>query len=270
MDDRLKSLFSYESPNNHVLHTLAAYLSVTVLGIEPWAVRMPAFLAGVAIIPVGATLARRLVWSLTERLSAGNLAGLWAAALLAGSSILVEYSINARGYSMLCLATLVQGLFGLSIGRNVRNVRAWLGWALTGALGLYVMPTMAYAIAISGAAMTMQVTLGPQRRQIILPFLGRLGACIIVTVILAALEYWPVFHFNMFSAVLANEYTRPKPWSMALEQNWRLAIAALADWLRDTSWLWQGLVARYFAASLLAAVRRRNAFCALPVLDRRC
>ena len=53
-------LAHYPTPNNHLLHTFLAKTSVTVFGNDPWTVRLPALLAGIAIVPATFALARIL------------------------------------------------------------------------------------------------------------------------------------------------------------------------------------------------------------------
>src|SRR5262245_15438817 len=50
----------YDTPNNHVLHTLAAAASGRLLGDGLWALRLPAFLAGVLLVPACYLAARAL------------------------------------------------------------------------------------------------------------------------------------------------------------------------------------------------------------------
>lgn len=87
----------YNEPNNHIFHTLLVHLAILIAGTAEWAVRLPALVAGVMLCPLAYALARRM---------AGGTAALWTAALVATSSILIEYSTNARGYTLLCCATL--------------------------------------------------------------------------------------------------------------------------------------------------------------------
>jgi Dolichyl-phosphate-mannose-protein mannosyltransferase len=71
------ALANYATPNNHLLNTLLAKISVGLFGNEPWAIRLPALLAGLALVP--ATLA-------FARVFYGRTAALLAAALVAASS----------------------------------------------------------------------------------------------------------------------------------------------------------------------------------------
>jgi hypothetical protein len=85
-------------PNNHLAHSLLVKAAITVLGNEPWVVRLPAFLSGVAAVPMTFVAGRAL---------GAPAAGLVGAALVAVSTPMVLFSTNARGYSLICLAALV-------------------------------------------------------------------------------------------------------------------------------------------------------------------
>src|SRR5437588_10729707 len=50
----------YTFPNNHLFHTLLVHCSIRAFGDAPWAVRLPALAAGLALIPATSGLARRL------------------------------------------------------------------------------------------------------------------------------------------------------------------------------------------------------------------
>ena len=130
------ALANYATPNNHLLHTFLAKVSVAVFGNEPWAIRLPALLAGIALVP--ATFA-------VARVYFGRVAALLAAALVAASSTLVEYSTNARGYTLAALATAIVFLAGArALERD--SVGAWAAVAVVGALGLYAVPIMVYPL----------------------------------------------------------------------------------------------------------------------------
>ena len=80
---------SYQFPNNHVFFSVLAKLTSSLAPFQPWALRLPAFIAGVAIVP--------LTWAVGRRF-ASPAVGLLGAALAAGSTSLMLYSTNARGY----------------------------------------------------------------------------------------------------------------------------------------------------------------------------
>src|SRR5207302_7320619 len=88
----------YPDPNNHLLNTLLMHGAFAVLGNQPWILRLPACLAGVLLAPATYTLARLLF---------GSGAAVLSATLVAVSSYLVEYSTNARGYTLQALSFVV-------------------------------------------------------------------------------------------------------------------------------------------------------------------
>src|SRR5947207_15045799 len=92
------ALSDYSLPNNHLFHTFLVRLAYLLLGNEPWSLRLPAFIAGTLLIPAAYLLAHRLY---------NRHAALLSAALVACSSILIEFTTNARGYTLICLITLL-------------------------------------------------------------------------------------------------------------------------------------------------------------------
>jgi hypothetical protein len=54
------ALSHYPFPNNHVFHTLLVHLSTGAFGNAPWVVRMPAFVAGLLLIPATFLAVERL------------------------------------------------------------------------------------------------------------------------------------------------------------------------------------------------------------------
>ena len=88
----------YPAPNNHLFHTVLEHLSFVIFGEHEWALRLPAFLAGVLLIPAA---------YITARIHYGRNSGLIAATLVAVSSTLILYSTNARGYTLVCLFFLL-------------------------------------------------------------------------------------------------------------------------------------------------------------------
>lgn len=128
----------YHLPNNHVLHSLLVYLTTTWLGNDLWSLRLPAFIAGVCMIPAtylaGVTLYNRYV-------------GLFAAALVASASTLIEYSTNARGYTLMTLAWLLMLALAAYLKRHPNGV-GWALFAILGVAGMYAVPTMLFPLGI--------------------------------------------------------------------------------------------------------------------------
>ncbi len=131
----------YPDPNNHLLNTLLVHVTSTGLGTQPWVLRLPAFVAGVLLVPATYALARLLY---------GRRAAFLGAVLVAVSSYLVEYSTNSRGYTLqaLCFVTMF-GLAGVAVRRD--SPTALLLATLVAALGAYALPTMFYGVVIVAA-----------------------------------------------------------------------------------------------------------------------
>ena len=91
---------------------LATYLtapSLALLGATDFAARLPAVLAGTALIPIGYLLGREV---------AGRLGGLFVAAYLAGHPSLVVWSRQAWFYALYVLIFAAAVLFMLRANRT--------------------------------------------------------------------------------------------------------------------------------------------------------
>ncbi len=248
---------NYLAPNNHVLHTLASHAAMRLGGDAPAIVRMPAFFAGVAIVPFAASLA--------VRLSGRRLAGICAAAMVATSSILVEYSTNARGYSAVCLAAIVMAISATSICRDVRRKSPWAIWTIVAAAGLFTIPVMLYPIGILTVVMILQAAMtkpSPPARRI---FFIRLAFSLAGVAALTAVLYAPVVYFSGVKAIVANEFVTPIALSEVVGRLPGVAGETLAHWRRDTTIMRDLLIVVGLVAATLMAVRKRWLLPALPV-----
>jgi len=250
--------FNYLTPNNHVLHTLLVHISTQLGGALPPAIRIPAFLAGVGLVPAAAWVAS----GLTARRSAGLL----AAGFVGASSLLIEYSVNARGYSMVCLATLLMAGWTVRVLGGSHRKWPWFGWVLAAAAGMFTIPIMIYPICIFSIILLLGPRLGRngsgQRRQIA----RRLGLALAAVGGLTVLAYLPVFAVSGLGAIVANRFIRPVPAGEVLAGLGPAAMETLRHWLRDTSWAWGGLIGLGLASSTVVAVRRRRPVWAVPVI----
>ncbi|MFZ9943817.1 MAG: glycosyltransferase family 39 protein [Bacteroidia bacterium] len=91
-------LAKYDYPNNHILHTAAMKISVSLFGPSAFNIRLPAFVGGCLLI--------LLVFMLTYRLE-GIVTASIAATLTACSTQMILYSTNGRGYSLMACALVV-------------------------------------------------------------------------------------------------------------------------------------------------------------------
>ena len=133
-----KGLADYHFPNNHVFHTFLVHISYLIFGPQEWAVRLPAFSAGVLLAPLGFILAERWYGKQTAWL---------AGILIATMPELIRYSVNARGYSIMALLTLLIFILAYYVKRK-KNYAAWFLIGIFGALGFYTLPIMVYPLFI--------------------------------------------------------------------------------------------------------------------------
>ncbi|WP_417848603.1 glycosyltransferase family 39 protein [Thalassoglobus sp.] len=172
----------YQDPNNHVFNTLLIHCSTTVFGNAEWAIRLPAFIAGVLLAPLT---------FLAGRITVGRDAGIAAGTLVAVSSALIEYSGLGRGYTLICCLTMLNILFAVRI---LRNQTGWEWWLLTfcSALGLWTIPVMVYSNILVWGWLLYQGMLTSRRKSDRLRFMKRWSIAVGMTCLLALGFYLPV------------------------------------------------------------------------------
>jgi len=250
--------FDYHEPNNHVLHTLLVHLFTRFGGYDPTTIRLAAFFSGVAIVPAGSYLAQRLTgrWS----------AALLAAMLLATSNLLVEYSVNGRGYSMVCLASLLMGIWTVQICREFSRTRSWVAWTTAAVLGMFTIPIMLYPVAIFTCIILFEIMLPPggkkEKRNALRRLAFALGAFALATILL----YLPVIAANGLGPIVGNRWVSPLPPKEVFSKLPHQAVITLSQWIRDTDWLWRALVSLGVATSIIVGVTYRRIFWILPLV----
>lgn len=214
-------LSNYSAVNNHLFHTLLVHLSWLVFGNEPWALRLTALVAGVLVVPA-AYLAARILYD--------RHAGLIAAGLAAGSSILIEYSTNARGYTLITLIFLL--LLALAAHLMEKPSRGgWLVFAILGALGFWTIPVMLYPFGVVCLWVLITGILAePARRRTLI---AGLFASVGVAVVLVLILYSPVFTVFGVGAVTGNEVVASKSWSFFARGVPGAAGVLWRQWHRD-------------------------------------
>jgi uncharacterized membrane protein len=191
-----EALSTYSAPNNHLFHTLLVHLLTRFSSAEA-VIRIPAFGAGVAVVLAAYWLGRRLY---------SRDAGLLAAALTAGSSALIEYSTNARGYTLLTLFTLLLFVNATFIFEG-GSWRRCATYALIAALGAYTLPIMLYPFAGISIWLAIMLRRSGQTRRLI-----TLVGTVILTGILTVLLYVPVLLRSGAESVIGNAFVQPLDW----------------------------------------------------------
>lgn len=236
------ALSNYSAPNNHLLHTALAKLSVALFGDGPTALRLPALVAGVALVPATFVLARLLY---------GRAAGLLAAGFVAASSTLVEYSANARGYTIVALLTLIALIAATRVVDDDATA-AWAVLALSLALGLYAVPVMLYpAGGILLWIAASRLAGGQPARPVLLRILG----CSLVATTIAVLLYAPVLIASGPRSITSNEFVAPTSWADVAGRLPGHFWDTLTTWGRDLPTGVEIALAALLAASLLLTPR---------------
>ena len=213
---------AYYTANNHLLNTLLMHVSTSVFGASVWALRLPTLFAGILILPVTYVVVR---------LYCGSTAALLATALASASSPLIEYSFNARGYSLGTLFFLVMiALIGFDRRQTSRG--AWIVLPIAAALSLYSVPTMLYGVA--GVFIYLLLRRSASRRTLI---------AMVWTAFLAFVLYSPVLATVGLSAFSSNQLTTPLPRNQWLPEFTREIASLWRYWHLDVPTLVSVLIA---------------------------
>jgi hypothetical protein len=217
---------SYPDPNNHVFHSLLVKASVSLLGSAPWAIRIPALVAGISMIPLVFLVGRRLF---------GPLRAYFGAALVAASGELTLYSTNARGYTIVCALTLVLLDVALRL-RKKSSARLWAASVIATTLGLWTVPIMFYPAGALALWLAISALLGDTtngRRDI-----SRIAFAASATAIITALLYSPIITHEGLAAVTGNKFVVASRWPVFFVQfadsikgvfsSWALGLPLLA------------------------------------------
>jgi hypothetical protein len=232
---------NYPVPNNHVLHTLLVALAYRLLGGAPWVIRLPAFLAGLLLVPATYLAALALYERRTALLSAG---------CVAASSFLIEYSTDARGYILMSLLALCLLCVAVYV-KDHKNRFAWLLFVFLAAAGFYTLPIMLYPLGAIGLwlllcyfARDVHPTYG---RSFLVYLFGAGGAAALLTLGL----YAPIIRGAGLQALTGNPYVAPLGVGVFVPELLGSIVATWKSWIRDIPPAIVVLLVVFFLASLL-------------------
>ena len=212
------ALSNYSAPNNHLFHTLLVRVAYLLLGNHPWVLRLPALIAGILLVPASYVTARTFF---------DKYAALLAAGLVASSSALIEYSTNARGYTLLCLFSLLTLVLAAYLLRSP-GPAAWVLFSLLSALGFYTIPTMLYpfGIVVLWLFLTTLMQKPPAERP---RFLKDLTLAVVLAAILTLVLYSPVLLVWGPASIVDNRLVAPRVWGGLLQV---LPPSAWSTWMK--------------------------------------
>jgi hypothetical protein len=247
----------YPEPNNHLLNTLLVHAVFTVAGNQPWLLRLPALIAGVLLVPATYWLARLLY---------GPGAAILAAGLVAASSYLIEYSTNARGYTLqaLCFVTMLALVI---VAARRRSLSALLLATLVAALGAYAVPTMLYGVAVVAVWLLIDRRLAPRH----------LLASGLVLGLLTVVLYLPVLLISGPDKLAVNRFVVPLTFAELPGELTHSLVSTWSFWNRDVPLLLAALLVFGFCVTVFSEIRSRRvplgllaaAVCLLLVLAQR-
>jgi hypothetical protein len=198
----LKSILTdYSAPNNHVFHSILVHFVYQIFGNHLWALRLPALTAGVLTIPA-VYLAGKTLY--------GKNAAILAAALTAMTPMLMDYSDNARGYTLVCLFSCLV----LWIASSLRKQASFTSWALLAvfsSLGFYTLPIMVYPVCAVFLWLLLSWIFKDTFDQ--KNFLTGFILTSLFTILLTLLLYSPILIFGTgLSSITSNEFVKSQNW----------------------------------------------------------
>lgn len=197
--DLFYAISDYHLPNNHVLHTVFLNLIYHLFGLSPELMRIPALVCGCLLIPA--------VW-LLGRLVFNDHIALTAAGLTAFAPYLIFYSVNARGYTMQALLTVLT--VGLAVyGKRTKNIFAWFLLILLSGLNFYTLPVALYPFGgicvwlFLNVLFFRRASCGFEDRRQLFKYLIFMG---ISVSLLSLLLYLPILRHSGWNSLFGNTY----------------------------------------------------------------
>jgi 4-amino-4-deoxy-L-arabinose transferase-like glycosyltransferase len=222
-DTIFHAMTDYTLPNNHVFHTILVNLSIKTLGLEPWTARLPAFLAGVLIVPGVYFLAKRIYDQWTAIL---------ASVLVAFSPSLIDYSTTARGYILVTLFSLIILILGYYASKK-RNLVTWGLISVFSALGLYTVPVMLFPFGILFVWLFLEnMLVRSAAYSSKWEFLKYWLASGFFAALLTLLLYTPIQIYTGPQLLFENGFIAPMPWRDLLPTLLTRIIGTWAEWVK--------------------------------------
>lgn len=236
----------YSYPNNHMLHTILVKISTGIFGVGAWQLRLPALLAGIAVMPLFYLFARAMF---------NRYIALMGLALLAGSGGLIEYSALGRGYSL----SWVFFLCALLAGRHfvkTNNTASAVVMGVASALGMWTVPTSMYWVAT--VYVWLMLYLGGKYSSSLQQRIAKLVLSIVVFLVLTALFYSPVLIVHGLPYLMSHPELGETSWDKFVAQHQDRSFD-LWIYIVDTSRAWiafAGYAGIMYAAYITSKFRK--------------
>jgi hypothetical protein len=245
VDRDLKHLFFYLRPNNHVLHSILTKATTVIWGVNPVSIRLVAFLAGTALIPLIYYFCRTIGQS-----------GVFASIATAVFPYFVSYSTNARGYTLLVLFALFLALIGVRIVEKPSTLKVAI-FSVIAAFGMLTMPSMLFPI--SGIYLWVIFLLnvkGYSKKYIFYTFAFPSA---MISSVLTIVVYIPVILVsNGIEPIVANKFVKAQPWSEFISQICPHFQQSFIDFTRDIPGVLSVTAIMLVAIGIYGSVKQRN------------
>jgi hypothetical protein len=237
------TITDYSFPNNHLFHTFLVFCTTRLFGDALWAIRLPAFTAGILLLPIVYFFIRSCY---------GRYVALIGTSITAVSTQLIFYSVHARGYSILTLfSVLILGAVPRLRGRWAAGV--WGMCTIFAALGFFTIPTMLYpyALFILLALLATPTKASGMRNRHILHLCVHCLATGIITFIL----YIPAIIVSGIDKLIHNKFVAPiDPRNLP----GMLSGSLLETWHEWTAFMPMGAPVVLLVCSVLALIAHRR------------
>ncbi len=253
----LRDIFTYSTPNNHVLHTILVKFSVVLWGAHPAVLRLPAFFAGLLIIP--------LTFFLCRIMTNGN-AGVVSSMTAAVFPYLVLYSTNARGYTLFVCLGLLLSILGLLFVKEPSFSKT-VTISFISALGCFVTPQM--LLFVVGIYIWMGILLLIKRQSLKSVFTQFAMPATIMTFIFTLFVYAPVIVITGGSKyILSNWVVAPQSWNNFLGGIYPHIVQTISHFLRDVPVFITFVFFTFLVTGIYAALREKKweSLLILPIL----
>ena len=221
----------YHLPNNHILNSILVNLIYHLGARSAWLLRLPVFVSGILLI--------FFVWVLGKAMY-NDLAGTIAAVFTAFYPFLVDYSVNARGYEIQALLTVLS--VGLALyAKRKDNMFAWFLLSVVSALNFFTIPTALYPfggiclwLVIEGLFSDRKTKRKLLRNTVILGF----SVCI-----LTVLLYVHVLLDSGTNSLAGNVFVRPL--------DWKIFLPTLYTRIKESADIFFGSIPRFTSVIIL-------------------
>ena len=222
------SITNYHLPNNHVFHTILVNLAYQLFGDSPAIIRLPAFLAGILIIPATYLVGKQF-FSIKIALV--------SASIVASIPVLIDYSTTARGYTFLTLFTLLIVAVAVYV-KDHKNLIAWGLLIILSSCGLYTNPTMIYPIGMVATWLLLSKLVKDVDQDYGKDYYFLWGATCILILVTAGILYSPIILSSGIKPLVSNDVIEALSWSdfyqsipVRIKNTWAEWNRNLPDWI---------------------------------------